>query len=160
MYFNIVITLCNIIFWIALHFFIECMINKYNEFIDFNKDFYRVNEKEINFYNKIKIKKWKDKLPQFNIYFDKSHLKSKDIKYIDLFILNTKISGLSHLLTGCFGYISLLFVYFVSNPMKYIKLFIIIAIVIFFAQIPFIIIQRYNRFRLLKLRKKLAFRIK
>ncbi|WP_420341133.1 hypothetical protein [Terrisporobacter mayombei] len=34
------------------------------------------------------------------------------------------------------------------------------AIVMFFVQIPFIIIQRYNRFRIIKLRKKLELRIK
>lgn len=160
MYFNIIMTLSNIIFWITLHFFMGYMVNKYKDFIDFNRDFYTVNEREIKFYNHMKIRKWKDKLPQFNYYFDKSHLQSKSIKYIDLFILDTKIAGLSHLMVGCFGFTSLLFIYFVSDPMKYIKLFMIIAIVMFFVQIPFIMIQRYNRFRLIRFRKKLALRIK
>lgn len=160
MYFNIIMTVSNIIFWITLHFFMGYVVNKYSGFIDFDRGFYTVDEREIKFYNKIKIKRWKDKLPQFNFYFDKSHLRSKNIKYIDLFISDTKISGISHFLVGCFGFKSLLFIYFVSDPMKYIKLFIIIAIVMFFVQIPFIMIQRYNRFRLIKLRKKLALRIK
>lgn len=160
MYFDIIMTLINIIFWVMLHFFTGYMINKYADFIDFNKDFYFVNEEEIKFYNNIKIKKWKDKLHQFNYYFYKGHFKSREIKYIDLFILDTKIVGLSHFLIGCFGFTSLLFLYFVRNPMEYIKLFIIIAITMFFVQIPFIMVQRYNRFRLIKLRKKLSIRIK
>lgn len=158
MYIDIIMTISNIIFWIILNFFIVYLVNKYSDFIDFNKEFYTVNKREIIFYNKMNIKKWKDKFPQFNIYFDKNYLKS--IRHIDLFILDTKMVGLSHFLTGCFGLTSLLFVYFLRNPMKYIKLFIIIAIVMFFVQMPFIMIQRYNRFRLIRLRKKLALRIK
>jgi len=55
-------TVSNIIFWITLHFFRGYMVNKYSGFIDFDRVFYTVDERKIKFYNKIKIKRWKDKL--------------------------------------------------------------------------------------------------
>jgi len=38
------------------------MVNEYSGFIDFDRVFYTVDERKIKFYNKIKIKRWKDKL--------------------------------------------------------------------------------------------------
>lgn len=107
-----------------------------------------------NFYvTKLKIKKWKDHLPQYVATggFSKRNLKSFkkiDKEYIDIFISETCRAEWNHCVCSLYCIVS----FFINEwPFS-----IIFAAIPVFANMPFLIIQRYNRFRLIKLYKKMA----
>lgn len=103
-------------------------------------------------YKKINIASWKDKLPEWGKFlnFEKKNLKKElSIEYIDKFILETYYAEIGHLGIAVFGFACIL-----VNPSSYALMALIFAIVNFLIQIPFILIQRYNRPRLIRLRLK------
>lgn len=123
-------------------------------FFDPGKCIYKINrwESENNFYTKtLKIKKWKDKLPQ---YIAKDGFSKKQMKnlsdmspeYIKKFIGETCRGEWDHLMCCMYAVIS-----FFINPLPYAILF---SCIVIFCNLPFIAIQRYNRMRLLRLYKK------
>lgn len=124
-------------------------------FFDYRRFLYRAHRWEHggSFYiKKLKIKKWKDRLPQYVAEggFSKRNLKSFkniDKKYIDVFISETCRAEWNHYFCSLYFFISFLF-----NDWPYSLIFSIIPIV---ANLPFLIIQRYNRLRLIKLYKRL-----
>lgn len=109
-------------------------------------------EKNGNLYVKtLKIKKWKDCLPQFVAKggFSKKHLPSSkdfDENYIHVFISETCRAEWNHLMCSMYFIIS-----FLINSIQNAIIFSLIPI---FCNLPFLIIQRYNRIRLLKLEKR------
>ncbi len=111
-------------------------------------------EKGGNFYvKKLKIKKWKDYLPQYVAKggFSKRHfdsISSRSKKYITAFIAETCRAEWNHLMCCMYWVIS-----FLVNSFYYAIIFSIIPIIV---NIPFIAIQRYNRIRLEKINKKYA----
>lgn len=155
------ITIINIIFWVSLHFLTAYLITSIPFVIQekiFNSDirFFKVSENEIKFYKRIKINKWKDKLPQYNKDFDKRHLKRNiDKEYLEEFIFNTCRAEVIHYFIGILGYLSMFFVFFSSSPKKYVPLYLIIATLMLFFNLPFSLIQRYNRYRLVNLLNRL-----
>lgn len=110
-------------------------------------------EKNGQFYTRfLKIKKWKDKLPQYTAKggFSKKNLISAsmlDKKYIEMFIGETCRGEWNHLVC-CFYFV----IAFIINPINYAMIFSLLVII---GNIPFIAIQRYNRIRLLKVYAKL-----
>ena len=151
----IIITLINTIFWVFLHFFVAFIFMKLPENLRlrlFNnkKKFFIVSEREIWFYKKILLPRWKDKLPQNNKGFNKRNLPDKiSIEYLELFINVTCQSEMVHYLIIPLGYFSLFFSLLTNNHKTWI--FIIIASFIGVCNLLFSFIQRYNRFRLNKL---------
>lgn len=124
-------------------------------FFDPSKPIYKIHNWEVenSFYTKkLKIKKWKDKLPQ---YIAKNGFSKKQLKnisemeptYIQKFISETCRGEWDHLM--CCAYVP---VSFWINPLPYAILF---SCIVVFCNLPFIAIQRYNRLRLLRLYKKL-----
>jgi hypothetical protein len=112
--------------------------------------FFIVSEKEIWFYKKIYLPKWKDKLPQYNKGFNKKNLFNKISKeYLELFINVTCQAEMVHYIIIALGYFSVFFTLLTKNQ-KY-WLFILIATFIGICNLAFSLIQRYNRFRLEKL---------
>lgn len=101
------------------------------------------------------IKKWKDKLPQHigKDGFSKANFKSTSIEYIDEFIMETCRGEWNHSL-NCFFIVIILAII----PSLISILFSILTLLI---NIPFIVIQRYNRFRLIKIKNtKIQFELK
>jgi hypothetical protein len=151
------ITIINILFWIFIHFgvaFIFMRIPEYIRLRTFNnkKGFFIVSEKEIRFYKKIYLQKWKDKLLQYNNGFNKRTLYNKISKeYLELFINITCQAEIVHYIIIPLGYFSIFFSLFTNNPKYWLFIFIIIATFIGICNIAFSLIQRYNRFRLNKL---------
>ena len=101
----------------------------------------------------LKIKKWKDKLPQYIAKggFSKKNLKriSKlDKKYIKQFIVETCRGEWDHFICILYGVIS-----FIINPLSYAIMF---SAMVILGNLPFIAIQRYNRIRLLKIYSKVS----
>lgn len=99
--------------------------------------------------DKLRIKKWKDHLPQHigKGGFSKQHFTSLSLEYIDTFIKETCRAEWDHTMSCIYIIIT-----FVISP---IPVAIIFSVITILANVPFLIIQRYNRFRLLRIRQKL-----
>ena len=105
-------------------------------------------EKEGRFYSDVMhINKWKDRMPQHvgRNGFSKSHLDSVSIEYLDRFIAETCRGEWNHRV-NCFFAIVLLII---NN----FYLGLLLSVLLIAGNMPFIFIQRYNRFRLQKLRR-------
>lgn len=125
-------------------------------FFDSSKPLYKIRnwEQQGRFYTKIlKIKFWKDKLPQYVAKdgFSKRNLKKTaelNSAYIKKFIVETCRAEWNHFMCCAYGIIS-----FIMNPLPYSVVF---SLVVILGNVPFIAIQRYNRIRLLRVYKKIA----
>ena len=111
-------------------------------------------------FRKIGLPKWKDRLPQFNPEFDKRHLKSgRDTAYLDRFLFITCRAEVIHYVIGVLGWVSLTFCLLSADRTAWLIRYAVIALAIQLANLPFAWIQRYNRKRLLSVRKRLSLRI-
>lgn len=99
----------------------------------------------------LKIKKWKDKVPDVSKWVPnvvpRKKLTRPSIEELDDMIQETCVAELTHL-SLCFLSIPVLFI----TPGIAGVIVFILAVV--FGNLPFAIIQRYNRFRYLKTRRK------
>lgn len=111
----------------------------------------RTFEKNGRFWkDKVKVHKWKDKLPDgaslFHAGYKKKELQNNDVDTIGIFIKETKRAELTHwllMLPAPF--------FFLWNPVWTGWAMIAYALLV---NIPFIIIQRYNRIRLNRINKR------
>lgn len=97
----------------------------------------------------LKINLWKDRVPQHigKDGFSKAHITDVSVEYLDEFILETCRGEWMHFTDClCAG------VVFVLNPLWPGVLF---AFLILLGNVPFALIQRYNRFRLQTVKKKI-----
>lgn len=97
----------------------------------------------------LKIQAWKDRLPQYigRDGFSKKHLTDMSVDYLDQFIVETCRGEWMHL-NNCVCAVVMLLI----NPLL---VGILTGFLITLANLPFAVVQRYNRFRLQILRKKL-----
>lgn len=112
------------------------------------KKIYTVNDKEKNILIKIGIKKWKDKVPETGQFcnFKKDKLKGTEVDYLFTFLEETCYAEVIHIAMALIGFLDI-----IIWPIKYIWNFTLpLALVNFFINIPSILIQRYNRPRLMK----------
>ena len=143
--------LTNIILAAIWHFF-TYMLCIYIDtgFFDSSKKFYQARkwENDGKIYNDVlKINRWKDLLPQHigKDGFSKSHLTDVSVDYLDEFIMETCRGEWNHSMNCLFAV--------VLFAMNNIFTAFILSVLLFIGNLPFVIIQRYNRFRLQKLRK-------
>ncbi|HCA55109.1 MAG TPA: hypothetical protein DEO95_06470 [Ruminococcaceae bacterium] len=143
----------NVILGIVWHtaMFIFCIARNEAAFSP-DKKLYRPHkwERSGKFYaDVLKINRWKDRLPQYigKDGFSKEHLESTSLDYIDHFIMETCRGEWNHTMNCAFA-----LVLFMLNHFGIALLF---TVLLLSGHLPFIIIQRYNRFRLQKLRKLL-----
>ncbi|MGN0470510.1 MAG: hypothetical protein ACI4GV_06315 [Acutalibacteraceae bacterium] len=134
--------------WHYATFFLCISINK--SAFDPNRKMYQPHkwEKGGKFYSDVlKINKWKDFLPQHvgKDGFSKDHLDDVSIEYLDEFIMETCRGEWNHTMNCLFAIALLL-----MNDLPF-GIFLTIALLL--GNLPFAVIQRYNRFRLQKLRK-------
>jgi hypothetical protein len=119
---------------------------------NYKKRFFIVSEKEMWFYKKIRLPRWKDALPQFNKDFNKRKLPKKITKeYLELFIYVTCKAETIHYVIILLGYFSVLFTLLTNNREYWLWILILMSTFIGICNAPFSLIQRYNRFRLVKL---------
>lgn len=162
---DLLITLLNTAFWFGLHFGTAgavCALPQdvQTQWFDPNRRFFTVSDWEMRVFRKIGLPKWKDRLPQFNTEFDKRHLKSgRDTAYLDRFLFITCRAEVIHYVIGVLGWVSLGFCLLSANRTAWLIRYAVIALVIQLANLPFAWIQRYNRKRLLSVRKRLSLRI-
>ena len=127
---------------------------------DPNRRFFTVSDWEMRVFRKIGLPNWKDRLPQFNPEFDKRHLKSgRDTAYLDRFLFITCRAEVIHYVIGVLGWVSLVFCLLSADRTAWLIRYAVIALAIQLANLPFAWIHRYNRIRLLSVRKRLSFRI-
>lgn len=111
----------------------------------FEHKFFGVSKKEIKYYEKFKIKKWKDKVPELgkSAGFSKKNLQSTEPEYLKKFLDETCFGEVLHAIAGVLGFTCL---FFFSAKDYYFVLPILIVNLILNLLPCFI--QRYNRYRL------------
>ena len=114
---------------------------------------YTVSVREKKFYEKLKIRKWKDKVPEIGHFtgFRKNKIADpKSVEYLDRFLLEACYGELGHFLSLFLGFAILLFF-----PLTgiWLAVSIPVAVVNFLLNLPSLFILRYNSYKLEILRK-------
>jgi len=158
--FVLYITLLLAIFWLVINITVPWLVRFLvpKKYFNENARLFKERRFESSFYRKIKVVKWKDKLPDAGklIHFQRDSLPEDiDQDYINRFITECCIAELGHLSVGILGFSSLFFVFLirVQSRLEHLGVFLILAIMDLLIQMLFIIVQRYNRPRLIKLRR-------
>lgn len=96
----------------------------------------------------LKIQNWKDRLPQHvdKGGFSKQHFRGDSVEYLDQFILETCRGEWMHTKSMVSAVVLLL----MDPPV----IGLLVSLYVLLANLPFAIVQRYNRFRLLALKKR------
>ena len=125
------------------------------KFADHTKKVYQVSAKEKKFYEKLKIRMWKDKIPEIGHFtgFRKNKLADpQSVEYVERFLLESCYGELGHFFSLFLGF-TVLFLYPLSE--FWFALAIPVAIVNFFLNLPSLLVLRYNSYKLTVLRKSL-----
>ena len=115
--------------------------------------FYQVSQKEKRFYEKIKIRVWKDKIPEIGHFtgFRKNKIaQPQSVEYLNRFLLEACYGELGHLYCMPVGFL-ILALFFISEA--WLALAIPVAIVNAVLNVLPVFVLRYNRFKLEILRK-------
>ena len=117
------------------------------------KKIFTVSAKEKKFYEKLKIRKWKDKVPEIGHFtgFRKNKLEDpQSVAYVDRFLLESCYGEIGHFFSCILGFLVLLLF-----PISKLWLAVAIpaAIVNVFLNLPSLFILRYNSYKLEILRK-------
>ena len=118
-----------------------------------NFDYHRIPYKSFAWerngmiYTKLRIQKWKDKVPDMSQYVKSAFRKKitvfRDSEYLDMLILETCVAEFVHFVLI---FISPLFLIFMDSQWSWIWMILYLL-----GNVPFILIQRYNRPRLIRL---------
>lgn len=145
------VMIVNIMLAAIWHFcsYIFC-ISVDTKFFDPEKKIYRPKkwERGGRFYSDVlKIGKWKDILPQHigKDGFSKDHLDDVSVEYLNEFIMETCRAEWNHTI-NCILFVLLIIINELLTA-------ICLSILLLIGNLPFVVIQRYNRFRLQKLRR-------
>lgn len=118
-----------------------------------DKKAFTVTAKEKKFYEKLKIRKWKDLVPEIGHFtgFRKNKIVDpKSVEYVDRFLLETCYGEIGHFFALFLGFLLLLF--FPLTPIWF-AISVPISIVNIFLNLPSLFILRYNSYKLKILRK-------
>ncbi len=116
------------------------------------KRFFEVKKGERSFYNRIKIKKWKDLVPELGLFtgFSKSEVKDTgDKAYLERFLIESNYGMVIHLANALFGFL-IMFIPLCSSPSIWIPIFI----VNFILSLMPVAVLRYTSYTLLRLYKR------
>lgn len=136
----------NTLFWFILNYGVAYGTRLLPKKFFQNNFFFKERSYEGNLYKSIRIKKWKDKLPAVNATL-KNMKSNLTPEYLDKIIMHTYYAEFGHLLIAVLGFLCILL-----NPNDYFLMAFSFSVLNFFIHIPFYLIQRYNRPRLLKLK--------
>ena len=118
-----------------------------------DKKVYTVSAKEKKFYEKLKIRKWKDFVPEighFNGFRKNKIADPKSVEYLDRFLLEICYGEIGHFFSLFLGFLILL-MFQLTNMWWAIS--IPVAIINIFLNLPSLFILRYNSYKLVILRK-------
>ncbi len=125
------------------------------KYADYTKRVYQVSVEEKKFYEKLKIRVWKDKIPEIGHFtgFRKNKIaEPQSVEYVDRFLLESCYGELGHFFSLFLGF-TVLLLYPLSDV--WFALAIPIAIVNVFLNLPSILVLRYNSYKLVVLKKML-----
>lgn len=148
---NSLIVLLDFLAWFLFHMTISVFVLKMPDiYYEHKANCFRSFKWEDNgqFWNNyFHVRKWKDNLPDsssiFKTAYNKKKMKRTDSESLEKFIIETQRAELTHWLSMLPAPL-----FFIWNPAWAGWIMVVYA---FFANFPFIIIQRYNRPRLLDL---------
>ena len=123
-------------------------------FAKYEQRIFRVSIKEKRFYEKIKIKKWKDKVPEIGHFtgFRKNKiLQPKSIEYLERFLLEICYGEIGHALSCLTGFLILLLAFL---KIEWIAFTVPVAIINMLLNLPSLFILRYNSYKLVILLKR------
>lgn len=109
---------------------------------------YRVSAKEKRFYEKLKIRLWKDRIPEIGHFtgFRKNKLVDpRSVAYVERFLMESCYGEIGHFFALPLGFLVLL-LFPISTT--WIAIGIPVAIVNFFLNVPTIFVLRYNSYKL------------
>lgn len=114
---------------------------------------FSVSLKEKKFYEKLKIRKWKEKVPEIGHFtgFRKNKIiEPKNVEYLNRFLLEICYGEIGHFFGVFFGFVILLI-----HPIHHAWLAISIPVAIIngILNIPLLFVLRYNSFKLENLRR-------
>lgn len=118
-----------------------------------DKKIFTVSTNEKKFYEKLKIRKWKDLVPEIGHFtgFRKNKIADpKSVEYLDRFLLEACYGEIGHFFSLFLGFLILLF--FPLTHMWF-AISIPVAIINIFLNLPSLFILRYNSYKLEILRK-------
>ncbi len=113
-----------------------------------DKKIFTVSAKEKKFYEKLKIRKWKDKIPEIGHFtgFRKNKIADpKSVEYVERFLLEACYGQIGHFFTLFLGFLVLL-LFPISKT--WLALSIPVAIVNLLLNLPTIFVLRYNCYKL------------
>ncbi|MBE5746858.1 MAG: hypothetical protein E7352_01640 [Clostridiales bacterium] len=128
------------------------------KFANHERKVFTVSAKEKAFYEKLKIRKWKDGVPEIGHFtgFRKNKIADpKSVEYLDRFLLEACYGELGHFWSLFFGFSLLLlgFLPFFPSMSIWLSISIPVAIINIFMNLPSWFILRYNSYKLEILRK-------
>ena len=128
------------------------------KFANHESKIYTVSAKEKNFYEKLKIRKWKDSVPEIGHFtgFRKNKIADpKSVEYLDRFLLEACYGEMGHFWILFIGFSILLlgFIPFFPKMNLWLSISIPVAIINVFMNLPSLFILRYNSYKLEILRK-------
>ncbi len=125
------------------------------KFANHEKQIFRVSAKEKQFYEKLKIRKWKDKVPEIGHLtgFRKNKIADpKSVEYLDRFLLEICYGQIGHFFSCVLGFCIL---FFFQLYRFWIPVSLPVAVINVFLNLPSLIILRYNSYKLRILRENL-----
>lgn len=147
------IIVTNVFFILVWDLVVFCACKMLNEkYFDYNKYIYKIKYWEENgflYSKKLKIKAWKDELPQYisKNGFSKKNFSSLSLEYVNRFILETCRAEWAHRKCLWIGAALMIVNRFFTG--------VIFTFFVLLINLPYICIQRYNRIRLMKVRDKI-----
>ncbi len=114
---------------------------------------FTVSAKEKKFYEKLKIRKWKDKVPEIGHFtgFRKNKIADpKSVEYLDRFLLEACYGEIGHFFSLFFGFAIVLFF---PLHRAWLAISLPVSIINIFFNVPSVFILRYNSYKLEILRK-------
>ena len=144
--FSVAVTFGTIFYHLAMRLAVGSLVDaKYHNHMDYTKKRFQERPFEKTLYKKLQVRKWKKRLPTLNPQdFD---LKNRSVEEI---IQVTCQAEIVHELIMPLSFVPILFSIWFGS----LGVFVITSCVSFLFDSLFVIMQRYNRPRLLRLRKK------
>lgn len=135
---------------IAYHLVMRLSVGTLIDFIlhnqvDYNKKWFHVHTFEMKIYNKLKVKKWKGKIPTYN-----EELFSIEKRTFHEIAQATCQSEIVHEINAVFSFLPL----FITEVFGSFMVFLITSVLASCFDLMFVIVQRYNRPLLIKLAKR------
>ena len=110
---------------------------------------FRVSKREKLFYERVGIRKWKDKIPEIGHFtgFRKTKVEApKSIEYVERFLLECRYGEVGHFVSCIFGFILLIPLPFL--PTYSLAVTLPVAIINALLNLPSLLILRYNSYKL------------